>query len=77
MIEEKKKYTLEDLDRLKAWFDEQELPKTFQISKSEFTPNLKETVHHLFEQAYDVYENPKMYGSIRILERIKKLIEEK
>lgn len=77
MIQEKKKYTREDLDALKAWFDEQELPKTMDISKSEHTPNLKETIANLFEQAYEVYDNPKMSGSIRILERIQKRLMEK
>lgn len=30
-----------------------------QIDKAAFTPNLKDTVDMLFEQAYVCYENPK------------------
>jgi len=75
MAQEKKKYTLEEIDALKAWFDQQKLPESMQITSSAFSPDLKETVSHLFEQAYDCYENPKMTGSIRILEIIKNNLE--
>jgi hypothetical protein len=47
-----------------------------QIDKSAFTPNLPETVVMLLEQAYVCYENPKMQGCIRLLERIKQIVME-
>ena len=52
-------YTQEEVNELKKWFDSQELPPTMQIDKAAFTPNLKDTVDMLFEQAYVCYENPK------------------
>jgi hypothetical protein len=68
-------YTREEIDAMKKWFDSQKLPDSMQITTSAYSPNLKETLQHLFEQAYDSFENPKMYGSIRILEHIKENIE--
>jgi hypothetical protein len=47
-----------------------------QIDSSAFTPDLKETIDMLFDQAYICYENPKMQGCILILKKIKKNIEE-
>ena len=53
MIKERKRtYTQEEVNELKKWFDSQELPPTMQIDKAAFTPNLKDTVDMLFEQAY-------------------------
>ena len=61
MIKERKRtYTQEEVNELKKWFDSQELPPTMQIDKAAFTPNLKDTVDMLFEQAYVCYENPKI-----------------
>lgn len=73
----KKVYTQEQVDELKRWFDTQTLPQTMQIDKSAFSPNLKDTVAMLFEQAYICYENPKMQGCLLLLEKIKKNLEEK
>ena len=65
MIKERKRtYTQEEVNELKKWFDSQELPPTMQIDKAAFTPNLKDTVDMLFEQAYVCYENPKMQGGL-------------
>ena len=68
MIKERKRtYTQEEVNELKKWFDSQELPPTMQIDKAAFTPNLKDTVDMLFEQAYVCYENPKMQGKLRAI----------
>lgn len=78
MIKERKRtYTQEEVNELKKWFDSQELPPTMQIDKAAFTPNLKDTVDMLFEQAYVCYENPKMQGCLYLLEKIKSNLEKK
>lgn len=74
--ESKKTYTEEEVNALKAWFDAQSLPQTMQIDKSAFTPDLKDTVDMLFEQAYVCYENPKMQGCFYLLEKIKSNLEQ-
>ena len=51
MKERKRTYTEEEVNELKKWFDSQSLPPTMQIDKAAFTPNLKDTVDMLFEQA--------------------------
>ena len=77
-MEKKRTSTIEEVDELKNWFEanKDRLPQTMQIDKSAFTPNLHETVVMLLEQAYVCYENPKMQGCIRLLERIKQIITE-
>jgi hypothetical protein len=47
-----------------------------QIDSSAFSPDLRDTIDMLFEQAYICYENPKMQGCIRFLKKIKKNLEE-
>lgn len=71
-------HTLEEVNELKRWFDEQadRLPATMQINSSAYTDDLKETISMLFDQAYICYENRKMQGCIFLLERIKKNLEE-
>ena len=71
-------HTLEEINELKNWFDGQmaNIPATMQIEKGCYTPDLASTIDMLFDQAYICYENPKMQGSIRLLKRIKQLIEE-
>ena len=69
---EKKVYTIEDVDELKRWFDAQTLPQSMQINSSAYSPDLKDTVAMLFEQAYICYNNPKMQGCLLLLENIKK-----
>ncbi|WP_288325858.1 hypothetical protein [uncultured Phocaeicola sp.] len=73
---EKKVYTIEDVDELKRWFDAQTLPQSMQINSSAYSPDLKDTVAMLFEQAYICYNNPKMQGCLLLLENIKKNLEE-
>ena len=75
MKEGKKTYTEEEVHELKKWFDAQSLPQTMQIDKAAFTPNLKDTVDMLFEQAYVCYGNPKMQGGLYLLEKIKSNLE--
>ena len=73
---EKKVYTIEDVDELKRWLDSQTLPQSMQINSSAYSPDLKDTVAMLFEQAYICYNNPKMQGCLLLLENIKKNLEE-
>ena len=77
-MEKKRTHTIEEIDELKKWFidNQDKLPQTMQIDSSPFTPDLKETIDMLFDQAYICYENPKMQGCILILKKIKKNIEE-
>lgn len=70
-----KTYTEEEVDELKKWFDARSLPAAMQIDKAAFTPNLKDTVDMLFEQAYICYDNPKMQGCFYLLEKIKSNLE--
>ena len=74
---EKRTHTIEEIDELKTWFQEKEsiLPATMQINSSAYTPDLKETISMLFEQAYICYENPKMQGCIWLLKKIKENLE--
>ncbi|EJX01924.1 hypothetical protein EVA_09992 [gut metagenome] len=71
----KQSYTLEEVHALKAWFDEQTLPESMQIDAGAFSPNLKETVGMLFEQAFICHDNPKMQGPLYLLEKIKAQLE--
>lgn len=70
-------YTLEEVDALKRWFDEQgnNIPSEMAIEKSTYSPNLRLTIQMLFEQAYICYNNPKMQGCLLLLEKIKSNIE--
>ena len=68
-------HTLQEVNELKAWFDQQKLPATLYIDKATYTPDLADTVDMLFEQAYICYENPKMQGCIKLLLMIKHLLE--
>ena len=76
-MEKRLTHTIEEIDELKAWFQEKEstLPATMQINSSAYTPDLKETISMLFEQAYICYENPKMQGCIWLLKKIKENLE--
>ena len=77
-MEKKRTHTIEEIDELKNWFEENsnKLPQTMQIDSRAFTPDLPKTVDMLFDQAYICYENPKMQGCILLLKRIKKNLEE-
>lgn len=76
-MEKKRTYTIEEIDELKTWFENNrnKLPQTMQIDSSAFTPDLTKTIDMLFEQAYICHGNPKMQGCILILEKIKKNLE--
>jgi hypothetical protein len=77
-MEKKRIHTIEEIDELREWFEtvKHRLPETMQIDSSAYTPNLKETISMLFEQAYICYENPKMQGCIWLLKKIKANLEE-
>ena len=77
-MEKKRTHTLEEINELKSWFEanQEKLPETMQIDSSAFSPDLRDTLDMLFEQAYICYENPKMQGCIRFLKKIKKNLEE-
>jgi hypothetical protein len=77
-MEKKRIHTIEEIDELREWFEKvkNRLPETMQIDSSAYTPNLKETISMLFEQAYICYENPKMQGCIYLLKKIKKNLED-
>ena len=77
-MEKKRIHTIEEIDELRDWFEKvkNRLPETMQIDSSAYTPNLKETISMLFEQAYICYENPKMQGCIHLIKKIKKNLEE-
>lgn len=77
-MEKKRTHTIEEINELKAWFDDHasQLPQTMQIDSSAYTADLQETISMLFEQAYICHENPKMQGCIWLLQKIKKNLEE-
>ena len=77
-MEKKRIHTIEEIDELREWFEKvkNRLPEAMQIDSSAYTPNLKETISMLFEQAYICYENPKMQGCIYLLKKIKKNLED-
>ena len=77
-MEKKRIHTIEEIDELREWFEKvkNRLPDAMQIDSSAYTPNLRETISMLFEQAYICYENPKMQGCIYLLKKIKKNLEE-
>ena len=77
-MEKKRIHTIEEIDELREWFEKvkNRLPEAMQIDSSAYTPNLKETISMLFEQAYICYENPKMQGCIYLIKKIKKNLEE-
>lgn len=70
-------YSEEELNELRQWFDACPMPQDMHIDKATYTEDLKETVAMLFEQAEVCRENPKMQGCIRLLEKIKRILEEK
>jgi hypothetical protein len=77
-MEKKRIHTIEEIDELREWFEKvkNRLPEAMQIDSSAYTPNLKETISMLFEQAYICYENPKMQGCIYLIKKIKKNLED-
>ena len=53
-MEKKRTHTLEEINELKSWFEanQEKLPETMQIDSSAFSPDLRDTIDMLFEQAY-------------------------
>ena len=60
-------YSEEELREMVEWFNTRELPKTLQINKSSFSPDLPLTVESLIMQAEQNLGNYKMAGSFRLL----------
>ena len=77
-MEKKRTHTLEEINELKSWFEanQEKLPETMQIDSSAFSPDLRDTIDMLFEQAYICYENPKMQRCLPLLKKIKQNFEE-
>lgn len=76
-MEKKHIHTIEEIDELKKWFEENrnKLPQTMQLDASTFSPNLLTTIDMLLEQAYVCHKNPNTQGCILILKKIKKNLE--
>ena len=70
-------HTLEEIQELEVWFEshKNEFPDAFQIDASTFTPDLKETISMLFEQAYITCGNSKMQGCVWLLKKIRDKVE--
>ena len=64
-------YSEEELREMVEWFNTRELPKTLQINKSSFSPDLPLTVESLIMQAEQNLGNYKMAGSFRLLKEIR------
>ena len=73
---ETKIYTREELAELEAWFKDIQLPESLQLDKATFIPDVRETLDRLVLQAEINCDNPKMQGSIYLLERLKAKLEE-
>ncbi len=74
---DKHTHTLEEIQELEVWFESHmsEFPDTLQIDASTYTPDLKETISMLFEQAYITCGNPKMQGCVWLLKKIRDKVE--
>lgn len=68
-------YSEEELREMAEWFNTRELPKTLQINKSAFSPDLPLTVESLIMQAEQNLGNYKMAGSFRLLKEIREKLE--
>lgn len=73
---ETKLYTHDELRELEEWFNGRELPEDIQLDKATYIPNVKDTIGRLMIQAEINCDNPKMQGSIYLLERLKAKLEE-
>ena len=70
---EKNTYTEEEIEELKKWFENQQLPEELALDKATYIPNLRDTLDRLLEQANLCCGNPKMQGCIILLERIREI----
>ena len=77
MAEKRQSYTEEELNEMIAWFKDHasQLPKTMQINKSAFTPDLALTVESCIMQAQQCLGNYKMEGAFLLLKQIRANIE--
>ena len=77
MAEKRQSYTEEELNEMIAWFNDHasQLPKTMQINKSAFTPDLALTVESCIMQAQQCLGNYKMAGAFRLLQQIGENLE--
>ena len=77
MAEKRQSYTEEELNEMIAWFNDHDsqLPKTMQINKSAFTPDLALTVESCIMQAQQCLGNYKMEGAFLLLKQIRANIE--
>ena len=75
-MEKPKIYTKQDADDLCEWFKSRELPKSLQVDKATFIPNLPFTVGSLCECAQRYWNNPRMSGYLIQLDKIKKVLEQ-
>lgn len=71
-----KTHSIEEIQELKEWFDNHELPGSLQLDKATYIEDVKETISSLIEQSLYCYDNPKMQGGIVLLEKIKIKVEE-
>lgn len=77
MAEKRQSYTEEELNEMIAWLNDHasQLPKTMQINKSAFTPDLALTVESCIMQAQQCLGNYKMEGAFLLLKQIRANIE--
>ena len=76
MKEYKIYYTKEELKALIQWFADHPLPDSLRVDKVTYIPNLSYTVKCLLLQAEIYQDNYKIQGSILLLDRIKRKLEE-
>ena len=63
-MEKPKVYTKQDADALCSWFKTRELPKSLQVDKATFIPNLAFTVNSLCECAGYLIQLDKIKAAI-------------
>lgn len=73
MAEKRQSYTEEELNEMITWFNDHasQLPKTMQINKSAFAPDLALTVESCIMQAQQCLGNYKMEGAFLLLKQIR------
>lgn len=70
-MEEVKLHSKEEIEELKKWFDSQELPKSLQLDKATYLPDVKFTVRALLDQINASFGVPQLQGYVVLLMRIK------
>lgn len=71
-------YTIEEIEALKAWFDEHraEIPPTLSMQAMEWT-DVPKAIDYLIPVAMEECENPTFAGQTKLLFRLKEMIEAK